>query len=91
MTYDITVPIEQGSPEDRVLKGVPNPQEFIRLLVRRSARPARAKSVCTEADAEAFVEKVSAAELFSGYSDEDLKAMQDSAKRLRNQGLTRRA
>lgn len=92
-SYEIKVAIEAGSPEDRVLRSVADPQEFIRSLVRgasstnKTATPSR----FTELDLQALAEADPSFAFFSGFSDDQIKQLEDSTRRVRKQRIQRSA
>jgi hypothetical protein len=94
MTYEITVPIEQGSPEDLLLREVSDPAAHILELLRNSATQGTTKRKSkkfSESDVAAFVKLDPCFTIASQYTDEQLKAMQDNARRIRKRGLSSRA
>jgi len=84
------IPIEAGSPEDRVLQGVSDPQEFVLSLVRKAKRRP-AKKELTEAEIAAIIKENPIAQFGTQFTDEQLVAMQRSVNQIRKQGLPTRA
>jgi hypothetical protein len=94
MTYEIKVPVEQGSPEDLLLRDVIDPAAHILSLLREAARTTRSTRKAkrfNEGDVAAFVKLDPCFAIAAQYTDEQLKAMQDNASRIRKRGLSNRA
>ncbi|MEZ0324404.1 MAG: hypothetical protein ACAH95_00730 [Fimbriimonas sp.] len=94
MTYEIKVPIEQGSPEDLLLREAIDPAAHILSLLQEAARhkgSTRKAKKFNESDVAAFRKLDPCFSIASQYSDEQLKAMQDNARRIRKRGLSNRA
>jgi hypothetical protein len=94
MTYEITVPIEQGSPEDLLLREVEDPAAYLLKLLQDSAKQGASKKrgkKFSESDVAAFVKLDPCFSIASQYTDDQLKAMQDNASRIRKRGLSARA
>ncbi|HSI72470.1 MAG TPA: hypothetical protein VK934_04780 [Fimbriimonas sp.] len=89
MTYDIVLSIEQGSLEDRILQGTEDPKEFILSLVRESL--SKGKKRLAEDQMQQFLKLDPSFELAAQYSDDQLRAMQLNARKLRRRGTTARA
>ncbi len=94
MTYEITVAIEEGSPEDLLLRDVQDPAAHLLTLLQEAALyrgGARKARKFNESDVAAFRKLDPCFAIASQYSDEQLKAMQDNASRIRKRGLSNRA
>jgi hypothetical protein len=89
MTYDIVLSIEQGSLEDRILQGTEDPKEFILSLVRDSLSKGKKRSA--QDTLEQFLKLDPSFEVAAQYTDDQLRAMQLNARKLRRRGTTTRA